>query len=56
MKTLLITAINIYFKLPCIGAYCKNTNIIWAFLPLKIGKFFSSKDSTLKFLPSYAVC
>ena len=45
-----------YFKLPCIGTfsntakiklkqncdkYCKNTNIIVAYSPLKIGSFFS---------------
>ena len=39
MKTLLITIINVYFK----------------FLPLRIGKFFSCKDSTPKFLQSYVI-
>ena len=40
MKTLLITIMNVYFKLPYIGAYRKNTNIVLAFLPLKNWKIF----------------
>ena len=67
MKTLLITIKSI---LPCIGTfsnatkiklnqicdkYCKNTNIVVAFSQLKIGSFFSCKDSIPKFLQSYVV-
>ena len=61
---------KVYFKLPYIGnfsnatkiklnqicdKYCKNTNIVVAFPPLKIGSFFSCKDSISKFLQSYVV-
>ena len=61
---------KIYFKLPYIGTfsnatkiklnqicdkYCENTNIAVAFSPLKIGSFFSCKDSILKFIQSYVV-
>ena len=61
---------KVYFKLPYIGTfsnatkiklnqicdkYCKNTNIVVAFLLLKIGSFFSCKDSIPKFLQSYVV-
>ena len=61
---------KIYFKLPYIGnfsnitkiklkgicdKYCKNTNIVVAFSLLKIGSFFSCKDSIPKFLQSYVV-
>ena len=35
--------------------YCKNTNILVAFSPLKIGSFFSCKNSIPKFLQSYVV-
>ena len=62
---------KVYFKLPYIGnffqtqpklslkqicgKYCENTNIVVAFSPLKIGSFFSCKDSISKFLQSYVV-
>ena len=61
---------KVCFKLPYIGTfwnatkiklnqicdkYCKNTNIVVAFSPLKIGSFFSCKDSVPKFLQSYVV-
>ena len=61
---------KVYFKLPYIGnfsnatkiklkqsfdKYCKNTNIVVAFSPLKIGRFFSCKDSIPTFLQSYVV-
>ena len=61
---------KVYFKLPYIGGFpnatkiklkqicnknCKNTNIVVAFWPLKIGSFISCKDSILKFLQSYVV-
>ena len=61
---------NIYFKLPYIGTFsnatkiklkqiydkrCKNTNIVVAFLPLKIQSFSSCKESIPKFLQSYVV-
>ena len=61
---------KVYFKLAYIGAfsnatkiklnqlcdkYCKNTNIVVAFSSLKIGSFFSSKDSIPKFPQSYVV-
>ena len=70
MKTLLTTIKNVSFELQYIGTfssatkiklsqicdkYCKNTNIVVAFSPLKIGSFFSCKDSVSKFLQSYVV-
>ena len=56
MKTLLITIIGTFsnatkIKLKQIcDKYCKNTNIVVAFSPLKIGNFFSCKDSIPKCL------
>ena len=62
---------KVYFKLPYIGSisnatkmkpkqicdkYCKNTNTAVVFSRLKIGRFFSCKGSTPKFLQSYVVC
>ena len=56
---------KVYFKLPYTGTfsnatkiklnqicdkYCKNINIVVAFSPLKIGSFFSCKDSIPKML------
>ena len=52
---------KVYFKLPYIklkqicDKYCKNTNIVVTFSPLKIGSFFSCKDSIPKFLQLYVV-
>ena len=52
---------KVYFKLPYIklkqicDKYCKNTNIAVTFSPLKIGSFFSCKDSIPKFLQFYVV-
>ena len=61
---------KVYFKLPYIGTfsnatkiklnqicdkYCKNTNIVVAFLPLEFGSLFSCKDSIPRFLQSYVV-
>ena len=61
---------KVCFKLPYIGTfsnatkiklkqicdkYCKNTNILVAFSPLKIASFFSCKDSVPKFLQYYVV-
>ena len=61
---------KVYFKIPYIRTFsnatkiklnqicdkcCKNTNIVVAFSPLKIGSFFSCKDSIPKFLQSYVV-
>ena len=55
---------KVYLKLPYIGTfsnatkiklnqicdkYCKNTNVVVAFSPLKIGSFFSCKDSIPNF-------
>ena len=42
------------FKQIC-DKYCKSTNIVTAFSPLRIGSFFSCKDSVPKFLQSYVV-
>ena len=68
MKKLLMTKKKVYFKLSDIGTfpnatkiklkqicdkYCKNINIIVVFSPLKIGSFFTWKDSIPKFLQSY---
>ena len=45
---------NIKLKQIC-DKYCKNTNIAVAFSSLKIGSFFSCKDSIPKFFQSYVV-
>ena len=53
VKTFLNTT-KIELKQIC-DKYCKNTNIVVASSPLKIGSFFNCKDSIPRFFQSYVV-